>query len=78
MNVAYDPSRPILRAARRVSQPPVNRENYELLMVLDEQDAVTTTEPFKCPVCLEEYQAGQGIVLKGCLHMFCRYAVKKL
>lgn len=71
-STAQGPARPILRAARRVQQPAVDRENYELLMSLDEQDVVVTVEPFKCPVCLEQYQAGDGIILKGCLHMFCR------
>ncbi|KAE8740144.1 hypothetical protein FOCC_FOCC014342 [Frankliniella occidentalis] len=50
----------------------VDKENYELLKTLDDQDAVASMHPFECPVCLQDYQAGEGLVLKGCLHVFCR------
>lgn len=54
----------------------VDKENYELLKTLDDQDAVASMHPFECPVCLQDYQAGEGLVLKGCLHVFCRDCLK--
>lgn len=64
--------RRIKRATRRQQRPAVNRENYELLKTLEEQAAVPSMEPFDCPICMDAYQPGDGIILKGCLHVFCR------
>lgn len=41
-------------------------------MVLENADLIRSTEPFECGVCLAECAAGDGAVLRDCLHMFCR------
>ncbi|XP_052120675.1 uncharacterized protein LOC113205707 isoform X2 [Frankliniella occidentalis] len=45
---------------------------YQLLVNLERQDLVPSTEHFECPVCLTEYGPGDGAVLRECLHTFCR------
>ncbi|XP_046676414.1 uncharacterized protein LOC124364747 isoform X3 [Homalodisca vitripennis] len=47
-------------------------KNYQQLMVLENADLITTTEPFECCVCLVECAAQDGVVLRDCLHTFCR------
>lgn len=44
-------------------------------MDLDNTDLVPNVEPFECSVCLVQYEAGEGVVLRECLHIFCRYKV---
>lgn len=34
-------------------------------------DNIHTNE---CPICLEDIEPSQGIILKGCFHVFCRYS----
>lgn len=46
---------------------------YQLLVNLERQDLVPSVEHFECPVCLNEYRPGDGVVLRECLHTFCRY-----
>ena len=41
----------------------VNADNAEL---------VTNPEPFECQICYLDVEAGEGIVLRDCLHQFCR------
>jgi hypothetical protein len=48
-------------------------QHYLQLMDLDNTDLVPTVEPFECPVCIVHHEAGEGVVLRECLHMFCRY-----
>lgn len=48
-------------------------ENY-LAMASVEQTAglVTNSAPFQCPICMSDIGAGEGVVLRECLHEFCR------
>lgn len=34
------------------------------------------TEPFECPICMVEYEALEGIILRNCLHIFCTDCVR--
>lgn len=47
-------------------------KNLELLLEIENMDLVENTMNFTCPVCFEEFESGQGIVLHDCLHTFCR------
>lgn len=32
-------------------------------------------EPFNCPICLQRFEIGAGIILADCLHEFCRKCI---
>ncbi|XP_075992505.1 uncharacterized protein LOC142987553 isoform X2 [Anticarsia gemmatalis] len=50
----------------------VNNNVYTELMQLEQQALVPNAETFECGVCMEEYPPGQGVVLRECVHIFCR------
>lgn len=47
-------------------------QDYMRLVELDEQDLVPSMEAFECSVCFLGIEPGQGVLLRDCLHMFCR------
>jgi hypothetical protein len=47
-------------------------QTYFELVQLDDVKCVTNTESFECPVCFVDIGVGEGIVLRDCLHSFCR------
>ena len=49
--------------------------NYEHMLSVDNQDMVPNMEEFECPVCFDTVKAGDGVILRECLHKFCRYVV---
>lgn len=65
----------------RSSQIPVKRHStpkspnalhLELLQLNNNKDVVENTATFECPICFGECQPGNGVVLRDCLHSFCR------
>ncbi|XP_053723963.1 ranBP-type and C3HC4-type zinc finger-containing protein 1 [Synchiropus splendidus] len=46
--------------------------NYMNLLATDEQDLIPSTEEVNCPVCFSDLAPGEGVVLRECLHTFCR------
>ncbi|XP_023211481.1 uncharacterized protein LOC111614336 [Centruroides sculpturatus] len=50
----------------------VAKENYKRWMEIDDQDLIKNLEYFDCPICFIGVEAGEGIMLKDCLHLFCR------
>ena len=38
----------------------------------DDQALVTNTKTFECPVCYGEIEPGDGVILRSCLHQFCK------
>lgn len=32
-------------------------------------------EPFNCPICLQRFEIGKGVILRDCLHEFCRKCI---
>lgn len=47
-------------------------QGYKDLIKLDDLDLVTNKEKFECSVCLNEVPPEGGVVLKECLHSFCK------
>ncbi|KAL4712823.1 hypothetical protein ACJJTC_011893 [Scirpophaga incertulas] len=45
---------------------------YTELVKLESQASVPNTEPFECDICMEECAKGEGVVLRECVHSFCR------
>ena len=46
--------------------------NFYHLQQLDNVDVVRNAEEFECPVCMEEIEVGEGVILRECLHFVCR------
>lgn len=55
--------------------PKVTSKHYTELLSLDTTDVVPNSEPFECPVCFMKFGAKDGVVLRDCLHVFCRECV---
>ncbi|CAH2104295.1 unnamed protein product [Euphydryas editha] len=45
---------------------------YTELMKLEQQALVPNSEEFECGVCIEQCAVGAGVVLRECIHAFCR------
>lgn len=60
--------------AEEPKQPPLPLlpQDYMRLVELDGQDLVPSMEAFECSVCFLGVEPGQGVLLRDCLHMFCR------
>ncbi|BFZ13301.1 hypothetical protein BsWGS_16340 [Bradybaena similaris] len=43
-----------------------------MLIATENLDLIPNTEAFTCPICFDDIEVGQGILLRECLHMFCR------
>lgn len=48
----------------------------ELLSLDDSLDLTKNLEVFECTVCLVEYQPLEGVILRNCLHTFCKDCVR--
>ncbi|KAM5220054.1 ranBP-type and C3HC4-type zinc finger-containing protein 1 isoform 1-T2 [Hipposideros larvatus] len=46
--------------------------NYRQHIQLDQRSLVLNTEPTECPVCYSALAPGEAVVLRECLHAFCR------
>ncbi|OWK03536.1 RBCK1 [Cervus elaphus hippelaphus] len=46
--------------------------NYLKHVQLDQRSLVLNTEPAECPVCYSVLAPGEAVVLRECLHTFCR------
>lgn len=44
---------------------------------LEAHNYIENIEPFQCPICLTEIDISEGVVLKNCLHMFCKECLNK-
>ncbi|CAK1550078.1 unnamed protein product [Leptosia nina] len=50
-------------------------EFYKELIKLEQQALIFTTENLECPICMEVCATGNGVVLRECLHSFCKECV---
>lgn len=53
----------------------ITSQHYNELLSLDTTDVVPNSEPFECPVCFMKFGPKDGIVLRDCLHVFCRECI---
>lgn len=49
------------------------RENFARLVMLDGKDLVPNPDAVDCRICYLDLQPGEGVLLRECLHCFCRY-----
>lgn len=47
-------------------------EVYNELVMLEKQAIITNAEVFECEVCMEECAPTEGVVLRDCVHYFCK------
>ncbi|KAK7586069.1 hypothetical protein V9T40_003945 [Parthenolecanium corni] len=52
--------------------------NYQELLSMEQTDLITNLEAFECPICEDVYYPGDGVILKTCLHHFCRDCLTKV
>ncbi|CAL8292850.1 unnamed protein product [Lota lota] len=48
------------------------RENFARLVQLDGQEVVPNPEAVDCRICYADLRPGEGVLLRECLHCFCR------
>lgn len=70
-------SEPTTSSAARLEMERENRCYYIELLQQHEQKAITNTAIFECPKCSESIDSGLGVILKNCLHSFCRKCLIK-
>lgn len=60
------------KASTSKVQQSSNQQGYKDLIKLDDLDLVTNKAKFECSICLNEVAPEGGVVLKECLHSFCK------
>lgn len=59
------------------AQQEERQRNYQHLLATDDQHLILNTSETDCPICFSPLQQGEGIVLRECLHTFCRSDTEK-
>ncbi|KAM3860235.1 ranBP-type and C3HC4-type zinc finger-containing protein 1 [Diretmus argenteus] len=54
------------------------RENFARLVMMDGQDLVPNPEAVDCRICYLDLQPGEGVLLRECLHCFCRECLRSV
>lgn len=54
------------------------RQNFARLVMMDGQDLVPNPESVECRICYAGLQPGDGILLRECLHCFCRECLRSV
>uniref|UniRef100_A0A8C8DXY6 RanBP-type and C3HC4-type zinc finger-containing protein 1 n=1 Tax=Oryzias sinensis TaxID=183150 RepID=A0A8C8DXY6_9TELE len=54
------------------------RENFARLVMMDGQDLVPNPDPVDCRICYMDLPSGQGVLLRECLHCFCRDCLRSV
>lgn len=60
----------LVQRPKPIDQP----SEYEELLTLEEGDLdlVENFDVFECPICITTYEKGEGVMLRECLHVFCK------
>ena len=57
---------------KRVAPPAPAAAAANVAMSLESVNLVPNTEEFECPICFDDYEPGEGVVLRECFHTFCK------
>ncbi|KAK2861855.1 hypothetical protein Q5P01_001388 [Channa striata] len=58
------------------AQQEERERNYLYLLATEDQNLILNTAEAECPICYTTLEPGEGIVLRECLHTFCRECLK--
>lgn len=47
-------------------------KNFQQLRQLDEEALVPNQDEMECRICYQDVGPGEGVLLRECLHSFCR------
>ncbi|XP_064010567.1 sharpin [Pogoniulus pusillus] len=53
-------------------------KNFQQLLQLEEEVLVTNREVLDCLICFQKVPPGQGVLLRECLHSFCRECLRQV
>ncbi|XP_041423645.1 ranBP-type and C3HC4-type zinc finger-containing protein 1 [Xenopus laevis] len=53
-------------------------QNFQHLLQLDNEVLIPNQEPIECRICFSEVPVGGGVLLRECLHSFCRECLRQL
>uniref|UniRef100_A0A9J8BXR2 Heme-oxidized IRP2 ubiquitin ligase 1 homolog n=1 Tax=Cyprinus carpio carpio TaxID=630221 RepID=A0A9J8BXR2_CYPCA len=73
LNEALSPNRTSTQAREAE-----RRENYARLVQMDGQDLVPNPERVECRICYVELEPGDGVLLRECLHCFCKECLRSV
>ncbi|KAM7422960.1 hypothetical protein PAMA_010816 [Pampus argenteus] len=59
-----------------LAQQEERERNYLHFLKMDDQNLIPNASDMDCPICFSPLQPGEGIVLRECLHAFCRECLK--
>ncbi|XP_043946238.1 ranBP-type and C3HC4-type zinc finger-containing protein 1 isoform X2 [Protopterus annectens] len=51
-------------------------QNYQLLLDIDGRSLVPTEDEIECPICYTPIEPHEGVVLRECLHTFCKECLR--
>ncbi|XP_056341793.1 sharpin isoform X2 [Oenanthe melanoleuca] len=54
------------------------QRNFQQLLRAEEAELVPNPEPLECGICLQGVPAGRGVLLRDCLHSFCRECLRQV
>ncbi|XP_041924152.1 ranBP-type and C3HC4-type zinc finger-containing protein 1 [Alosa sapidissima] len=54
------------------------RDNFARLVQMDGQDLVPNPDSVDCRICYQELQPGEGVLLRECLHCFCKDCLRSV
>ncbi|XP_075770823.1 ranBP-type and C3HC4-type zinc finger-containing protein 1-like isoform X2 [Pelodiscus sinensis] len=54
------------------------RQNFQRLLQLEEEGLVPSPEAMDCPICCLPVARGEGVLLRECLHSFCRDCLRQV
>ncbi|XP_077085196.1 ranBP-type and C3HC4-type zinc finger-containing protein 1 isoform X1 [Siphateles boraxobius] len=54
------------------------RENFARLVQMDGHDLVPNPERVECRICYVELESGEGVLLRECLHCFCKECLRSM
>uniref|UniRef100_A0A1A8C135 RanBP-type and C3HC4-type zinc finger-containing protein 1 n=1 Tax=Nothobranchius kadleci TaxID=1051664 RepID=A0A1A8C135_NOTKA len=60
-----------------LAQQEEREQNYLYFLATDDQNLIANTTAADCPVCFTAMAPGDGVVLRECLHTFCRECLKE-